>query len=301
MVKRKILITGSNGQLGRALVRFYSPSCDVVGVGVKDCDIQDYSAVRSCLRSVQPHVVMHTAAYTDVDGCEANEERAMLVNASGTENVARVCGEVSAKMIYYSTDYVFDGHKRFPYTETDVPNPQTMYGKSKLEGERRMQSVLDNCIILRVAWMYGIDGKNFLKTIVNAGCRQLEQRKQGRRSEPLKVVDDQIGSPTWTDDVARQTEVVIENDLTGLFHATSEGETSRYRLACDIFDLLSLDVIVEPCRSDEYPSGAPRPKYSSLENCKLKETGLNVMRDYLTALREFIERYGEELPTWSAK
>jgi dTDP-4-dehydrorhamnose reductase len=294
-VKRKILITGCHGQLGRALMPFFSCSNDVVGVAVEDCDVRNYTQVETCLRNMRPDIVLHTAAYADVDGCEANQQLALDVNAMGTENVARACEEIGAKMVYYSTDYVFDGAKGSPYVETDPVSPTNVYGRSKLEGEKRLASLLENYVILRVAWLYGIKGENFVKKIVKLGLKQLEAQKRGGQIEAIKIVDDQIGNPTWTMDVADQTKVVIENDLVGLFHCTAEGDTSWYQFARDIFAILSLDVRMQPCPSDEFPRPAPRPRYTSLENKRLKDAGLNVMRDYQTALREFLNKHGDAL------
>ncbi len=279
---------------------FFSCSYDVVGVAVEDCDVRNFSNVRTCFQNAQPDIVLHTAAYTDVDGCEANQQLALDVNAMGTENVARVCQEIGAKMVYYSTDYVFDGAKGSPYVETDPVSPKNVYGRSKLEGEKRLASLLEDGVILRVAWLYGIEGDNFVKKIVKLGLKQLEARKRGRQIEAIKVVDDQIGNPTWTIDVAAQTKVVIENELVGLFHCTAEGDTSWHQLASDIFTILSLDVQIKPCFSNELPRSAPRPKYTSLENKRLKDAGLNVMRDYQAALREFLNKYGDALCTCDA-
>jgi dTDP-4-dehydrorhamnose reductase len=296
-VKRKILITGCQGQLGRALMPFFSCSYDVAGVAVEDCDVRNYLQVQACLRNMRPDVVLHAAANTDVDGCEANQQLALDVNAMGTENVARACEKIGAKMVYYSTDYVFDGVKGSPYVETDPVSPKNVYGKSKLEGEKRLANLLEDYVILRVAWLYGIEGENFVKKIVKLGLKQLEARKRGLQIEVIKVVDDQIGNPTWTLDVAAQTKVVIENDLVGLFHCTAEGDTSWFQFASDIFAILSLDVRMEPCLSDEFPRPAPRPRCTSLENKRLKDAGLNVMRDYKAALKEFLNKYGEALWT----
>jgi dTDP-4-dehydrorhamnose reductase len=276
---------------------FFSCLYDVVGVAVEDCDVRNYSQVQTCLRNMRPDIVLHAAANTDVDGCEANQQLALDVNAMGTGNVARVCQEVGAKMVYYSTDYVFDGTKGSPYVETDPVSPKNVYGRSKLEGEKRLASLLGDYVILRVAWLYGIEGDNFVKKIVKLGLNHLEAQKRGRPIETIKVVDDQIGNPTWTMDVADQTKVVIDNDLVGLFHCTAEGDTSWFQFARDILTILSLDVRIQPCPSDEFPHSAPRPKYTSLENKRLKDAGLNMMRDYKAALKEFLNRYGDALLT----
>jgi dTDP-4-dehydrorhamnose reductase len=294
-VTRRILVTGSEGQLGQELVSFLSSAYDVVGVDFEDCDIRLYSNVRVCVRDVQPDIVIHSAAYTDVDECEIDQRTAMAVNTAGTENVARACKEVGARMVYYSTDYVFDGAKQSPYIETDATGPKTVYGKSKLEGERQVVDLLDDYVILRIAWVYGTEGKNFVKTMINLGLKQLEAQRQGRQMEPLKVIDDQMGNPTWTVEIAKQTRVVLEHNLIGLFHCTAEEETSWYGFASKIFEKLNMPVQIRPCTTEEFPRPAPRPRRSSLENKRLKEAGLNVMRPWDIALAEFLDQRGESL------
>jgi dTDP-4-dehydrorhamnose reductase len=297
----RILVTGAQGQLGRALVAHLDKEYEVVGVGKSECDIRSFDRVRDCFKDVKPQIVLHTAAYADVDGCETDEAHAMRVNAEGTEHVAHACRGIGARMIYYSTDYVFDGNKRSPYDETDSPNPQTVYGRSKLEGERRVGEILDNYIILRIAWLYGIEGNNFVTAMVRRGLEQIEMKRRGREVTPLKVVCDQIGSPTWTADVVKQTQVVIDHKLTGLFHCTAEGEVSRYRLVCDVFETLGLTVDLEPCPLKDYPAAAMRPKYTALANHRLNELGLNVMRHYRAALEEFLNIYKEEILSCAVK
>ncbi|MEW5993744.1 MAG: dTDP-4-dehydrorhamnose reductase [Candidatus Zixiibacteriota bacterium] len=295
MATRRILVTGCLGQLGTDLTEFLKGEYTVHGVDIQDFDIRDREKVLACLQEINPEVVLHTAAYTDVDGCETNRETAASVNVGGTENVARACRKVGAKMIYYSTDYVFDGGKPSPYVESDPTNPRTQYGWSKLEGEKAVASLLDNYAILRIAWVYGRAGKNFVRTMVQLGFRQLEQSRQGQIITPLKVVDDQVGNPCWTMEIARQTGVVLANNLTGVFHATSQGETSWYGFARAVFEKLNMPVQVRPCATEEFPRPAPRPKRSSLENRRLAEAGLNVMRHWETALAEFLAQKGESL------
>ncbi len=295
MATRRILVTGCRGQLGSDLIELLKGEYAVHGVDIQDFDIREYDRVLGCLKEIKPEVVLHTAAYTDVDGCQTNHETATSINAEGTENVARACREVKAKLIYYSTDYVFDGTKQSPYVETDSVGPKTVYGKSKLEGERQVVNLLDDYVILRIAWLYGRVGKNFMRTMVQLGFRQMQQSRQGEIITPLKIVDDQFGNPCWTQEVARQTRVVLVSDLTGVFHATSEGETSWYGFARMIFEKLNMPVQVRPCPTEEFPRPAPRPKRSSLENKRLKETGLNVMRRWDIALAEFLDQRGESL------
>lgn len=288
-------MTGCRGQLGSGLTELLKGEYAVRGVDIQDFDIREYDRVLGCLKEIKPEVVLHTAAYTDVDGCETNRETATSINAEGTENIARACREVGAKLIYYSTDYVFDGAKSSPYIESDPTNPQTHYGRSKLKGEKRVASLLDNYLILRIAWLYGGVGENFVRTMVQLGFRQMQQSRLGEIITPLKVVDDQFGNPCWTLEIARQTRVILANDLTGVFHATSEGETSWYGFARMIFEKLNMPVQVRPCPTEEFPRPAPRPKRSSLENKRLKDAGLNVMRRWDIALAEFLDQRGESL------
>jgi dTDP-4-dehydrorhamnose reductase len=289
MPTNRIVITGANGQLGSDLnALFRGGSSEVIGLTRHNMDITDRPRVRECILGLKPRVVLHTAAYTDVDACQGNESLAMRVNAEGTDNVASACAEVGARLIYYSTDYVFDGNKSSAYVESDVPNPQTVYGQSKLAGEQAVAASLSDHLIVRIGWVYGEHGKNFVRTIVSHALTNLDNAAGGHIVSPLKIVDDQIGNPTWTVDIVRQTEALVDSDLRGIVHATSEGEVSWFRFACDIFSMLDLNVDVMPCKTEDYPRPAQRPHHSTLENFRLKEADLNVMRPYREALAEFV-------------
>jgi dTDP-4-dehydrorhamnose reductase len=290
----KILITGHRGQLGTDLMTILAEEYPVFGVDLPELDICDQQAVRDCLKRELPEVVIHAAAITDVDGCEKDEAGAMAVNAAGTRNVALACAACGARMIYYSTDYVFDGTKSSAYVESDQPNPQTAYGRGKLAGEIAVQELLDSYAILRIGWVYGREGRNFVKTMIQMG--QEQQRLQGGGArEALRVVDDQLGNPTWTVDIARQTSVVIKHDLSGIFHATSDGETTWFRFAQDVFETLRMTVDLQPCTTLESGRLAPRPARSSLENNRLMLAGHNRMRNYQIALREFLDLHGKDI------
>lgn len=294
-MKKKLLVTGSKGQLGRDLIDTLSAKYNISGFDIDDVDIRNLEQLKSFFIQKKPGIVLHTAAFIDVDGCESDIETAMSVNAGGTENVALACKDIGAKLVYYSTDYVFDGENNSPYIESDQPNPQTIYGKSKLEGEKKIAEILDNYTILRIAWLYGAHGNNFVRTMIKLGNEQINNVKDGEGKEPLTVVIDQFGNPTWTVEIARQTEVVINNKLTGVYHCTSEGETTWYDFAKTIFMELPMKVFLKSCTTDEFPRPAKRPKYSVLENKNLKDLSLNIMSDYKTALREFFNRYGASL------
>jgi len=266
---------------------------DVVGFDVDTIDITNIDAVAAHVKRVQPDVVIHAAAFTDVDGCETQEETAMAVNSEGTRNVAAACHDCGARLIYYSTDYVFDGQAEEAYTEDDLPNPQTVYGRSKLAGERAVAAALEEYAIMRISWVYGEHGTNFVKTMLKLGRAQRQSAADGKTVDPIKVVNDQVGNPTWTRDVVRQTVTVIDRRLTGLFHATAEGICSWYQLARDTFEFRRMNAVVEPCSSDEFPRRAVRPALSALENARLKAAGANDMRDYRVALKEFCDDYEE--------
>jgi dTDP-4-dehydrorhamnose reductase len=291
----KILLTGHRGQLGSDLLRLLSDKCEVVGFDLPESDICNEQAVRDTVKREQPDVIIHAAAFTDVDGCESDRDLAMAVNAGGTRNLAMACAEVGARMIYYSTDYVFDGTKPEAYVESDHPNPKTVYGQSKLAGEQAVAELVDDHLILRIAWVYGRTGHNFVKTMIRLGRSQREQLDCGEQATPLKVVDDQFGNPTWTRDIARQTAALIDADIRGVAHATAEGETSWFGFAEDIFRLMAMPMKLVPCTTEEFPRPAPRPVRSSLENGRLKAAGLNLMRDNRDALEQFIRTESREL------
>jgi dTDP-4-dehydrorhamnose reductase len=291
----KILITGCQGQLGMDLMGYLSDHATVVGIDIADIDISNYSGLLDLFRTVKPQWVIHTAAWTDVDGCELNPGLAMTINADGTENVARATAKVGANMLYYSTDYVFDGMAKSPYVETDITNPQTVYGRSKLEGEERVKSVVDNYVIMRISWVYGLYGKNFVKTMLRLGREQAAAQRAGQALAPLKVVNDQVGNPTWTMEIAGQTKVILEDGLFGLFHATAESQTTWFGLTQQIFRQMKIEAELSPCRTEDFPRPAPRPHFSALENARLKEAGLNIMRPYGEQLEDFLTLHGEQL------
>jgi len=258
------------------------------GVDIKDFDILQKDTLKSCVSDFNPVFVLHAAAYTDVDGCEANRDKAMAVNAEVTGNLAKICNEKGAWLIYFSTDYVFDGRKDSPYNESDEALPVNVYGQSKLEGEKRVMAESENNTVMRLAWLYGFSGKNFIRAIIRQGWTQLQERRHGRLVNPLKIVNDQTGNPTWTVDVARQVRIIIENKIRGVVHAGSEGETTWFDYAGEIFEYLKMPVYFRPCSSEQYASPARRPANSRLENAVLNRAGLNVMRGYKVALHEFL-------------
>jgi dTDP-4-dehydrorhamnose reductase len=268
---------------------------NMTGVDIKDFDIRDGDEVEKRLFVLKPQITLHCAAFTDVDACEKDAKTAMEINADGAENIARACRKVGAVMLYYSTDYVFDGQKKSPYCEDDLPNPKTKYGQSKYEGEKKIAKNLKQFAIIRTSWLYGVHGKNFVKTMIRLGREQIENKKGGIGFRPLRVVDDQIGCPTSAKELVAQTKLIIDRGLTGLFHGACAGATSWFNFARAIFDNLSLDVDLEPCATEESPRPAPRPKYSALENARLNKLGLNVMTRWDKALKEFLDENRTEL------
>ncbi|MGB7569364.1 MAG: NAD(P)-dependent oxidoreductase, partial [Chitinivibrionales bacterium] len=204
------------------------------------------------------------------------------VNSNGIAHIARAARAINARVVHFSTDYVFDGTKNRPYVESDGANPQSVYGKSKLDGDRRLAQMLPDHIILRVAWLYGVHGQHFIKKIRD---RALQMQGTGK---PLKVVTDEVGTPTYTVDVCRQTLKLLTTDHRGTFHCTNEGFCSRYEFAREILKTYAIDVPLEPCTSKDFVLPAPRPAYSVLENQRLKQLGINIMRDWKVAFGEYV-------------
>lgn len=286
MKRKKIIITGAYGQLGSECRKIMSAAYDVYPFSKKELDIRDMDRVNSVVGDIRPHVILNCAAYTDVDGAESNKDIAEEVNVKGVANLAKVASNYGAKIIHISTDYVFDGRKEIPkaYTEYDQPSPISVYGDTKLEGEEQVRNICHNYIILRTGWVYGLHGKNFPKTILKLSLK---------KDTPLKVVDDQYGSPTWAKSIALQIQVMIKNELTGIYHATSEGYCSWYEFAKFLLEAIGIKKEVIPCSSEEFKRPAKRPKNSILENYQLKFRSLNIMPFWKYAFLAFLREEGE--------
>lgn len=283
MPQRTLLVVGCNGQLGRDLmIRAGAAGYAVKGVDLPNIDITDEKSVRAVVADAGAATVVNCAAYTAVDKCETDRDAAFAVNALGAGLCAHAARRLGARFVHISTDYVFDGAKTGAYVESDTPNPKSVYGKSKLAGEERVAAEGGEYGILRIAWLYGVRGANFVKTI-----RRLAQERAGR-GEPLKVVDDQIGSPTYTMEVCRQILRLIESGQTGLFHCTAEGSCSWFDFALAIVTAYGIDTPVVPCTTAEFPRPAPRPANSVLENARLKALGLNVMKPWREAFDDYL-------------
>jgi len=229
------------------------------------------------MREVRPEAVIHCAAYTNVDGAETDFEGAFKVNVIGSQNMAAGCLETGARLVYVSTDYVFDGEASEPYREFDPVNPQSVYGKTKWQGETMVRQILGRHYILRTAWLYG-EGNNFVRTMLRLADQQ----------PSLKVVDDQIGSPTSTVDLARAIFKLLSTDAYGTYHATCQGQCSWYEFACEIFRQIGKVIEVQPVTTAEFPRPAKRPAHSVLDNYMLRMTVGDPMRTWQEALREYL-------------
>ena len=279
----KIFVIGSRGQLGRDLVSLLVKNGHAVtGNDIPEIDIADYRSTLTRIREYAPDVIINCAAYTAVDACETHRQEAFAVNSIGAENIAQSALETGSRVIHISTDYVFDGTKNEPYVENDIPHPTSAYGQSKLEGEVRLASILPNHLIVRVSWLYGIHGQHFIKKIV------AKAKSLAGTVTPLTVVTDEVGTPTYTIDVCNQIMKLLQTEHTGIFHCTNEGSCSRYDFAGKILAAYHLNTPVVPCTSRDFVLPAPRPAYSVLENKRLKELGINVMRDWEDAFADYL-------------
>jgi dTDP-4-dehydrorhamnose reductase len=274
-----ILLLGARGQLGVDLVAALSPEHDVTAWDVDELDITDLNAVMGAVRKIRPALILNAAAYTDVDGCESNTEIAYRVNALGPRNLAIAALEEGSRILHISTDFVFDGEKRTPYLEFDEPNPVSVYGRSKLAGEQAIREITPRHYILRTAWLYGKHGHNFVKTML---------RLAGER-DTISVVDDQVGTPTTTADLIEAILAVIGTDAYGTYHATCEGACSWYDFAVAIFRHAGVSVRVEPTNTEALGRPAKRPAYSVLDNFMLRCQHHVTLRDWESALCEFMK------------
>ena len=284
----KTLIIGCNGQLGHDMVSVFKTEGHLVqGIDIPDIDITNTSSVETALKQSNPDIIINCAAYTAVDDCENSKETAFSVNAEGIATIAQAAKSIDTPVVHFSTDYVFDGLKKSPYIESDTPNPHSVYGKSKLEGERELSRITDKHYIFRIAWLHGKHGNNFAKTIRRVAVQKLKS------NEPLKVVNDQFGTPTYTKSICKQILPVIATSNYGVYHCTNEGECTWFDFAKYITQSLNIDIEILPCTTAEFPRPAPRPPYSVLENNHLKSLGLNNMPHWKEAFQAFIEEIKE--------
>lgn len=288
----KILISGANGQLGNELISILKNgkseignigsayvNCEIIAADVDNFDITNQVIIEEFLTSNKPDIVINCAAMTNVDGCETNEETAMQVNALGPRNLAIACNKAGIKLVHISTDYVFDGVAKVPYREWDLCNPQSIYGKSKYMGEEFVRQFCKKYFIIRTAWLYGYVGKNFVKTMLKLGSEKSE----------IKVVNDQFGNPTNANDLAYHILKVAETENYGTYHCTGIGEVSWCTFAKKIMEYANLSCKVIPCTTEEFPTPAKRPAFSSLDNLMLKSTVGDEMRPWSEALEMYIK------------
>ena len=274
----KVLVTGVGGQLGYDVIKeLEKRNIDCIGADRAEFDITDFEAARKFITDFMPDVVIHCSAYTAVDKAEDEPELCHLVNAVGTENVAKICKEIDAKMVYISTDYVFDGRKEGFYEVDDLPNPINVYGKTKLDGEKVVQKNLEKYFIVRISWVFGINGNNFIKTMLRLGKERSE----------LNVVSDQFGSPTYTVDIATLLVDMIQSEKYGIYHATNEGECSWAEFAEEIFKISNMDVKVNPIASVEYHTKARRPMNSRLSKESLSRGGFVGLPSWKYSIKRF--------------
>jgi len=315
----KVLIIGATGQLGAEFMRVLPSDHQVIAASRADFDITNLEKTVDFIKNAEPDAIIHAAAFTDVDGAESRRDIAFMINSLGTRNVAIAAREVDAKLFYISTDYVFDGTKKGPYLEFDQPNPLNVYGRSKLLGEQFVKEQLHKFFIIRTAWLYGASGKNFVNTMLN-----LAQEK-----EVLQVVNDQRGTPTWTEDLARQIKELIPTELYGTYHCASQGSCTWHEFALEIFRCAGYEaevdpsgsaylipgphvlrpktqdlapniqdlrpIIIRPVNSEEFPRPAKRPKNSVLENYMLKLQRLDIMPPWEESLERFMKMVKREV------
>lgn len=276
----KVLVTGVKGQLGYDVVNeLKKRGYMAVGVDIEEMDITDADAVEKVISDVLPEAVIHCAAYTAVDAAEDNAELCCRINGEGTKNIALVCKKLDIKMIYISTDYVFDGKGEHMWQPDDVRQPLNVYGQSKLEGELAVQKYLEKYFIVRISWVFGINGKNFIKTML----------KLGKERGKVSVVNDQIGSPTYTFDLAILLVDMVETDKYGVYHATNEGLCSWYEFACEIFKQANMAVEVTPVNSQAFPVKAERPRNSRMSKEKIVQKGFKRLPTWQDALQRYLK------------
>jgi len=281
----KIVIAGSKGQLGSDCMSLLAKDHDVVGVDLDEIDITDDKDVEKIIGGVSPDVIVNCAAYTNVDAAESDRETAWQVNVQGPRNMATAAKKYTSLFIHVSTDYVFDGKKEVPdaYVEDDAPKPTSWYGVTKLEGERAVGETADRYMIVRPAWMYGIHGGNFFKTMLRLALRN--------PAKEIKVVNDQFGSPTWSYSLARQIKKLIEVKGQGIYHTTAEGYCTWYEAARYFLEKMGIEHRIMPCTTEKYPTPALRPKNSILKNVRLQEDNIDTMSHWKSDMDLYVARF----------
>ena len=277
---KKVIVTGANGQLGRAINQLYAGSTEyeLINTDVGELDITNIDKVMEFTRGIRPYAIINCAAYTAVEACESEEDLAFRINAIGPRNLSIAATETGAKLMHVSTDYVFDGNGHRPYLETDPVGPQGAYGRTKLAGENFVREFGYKHYIVRTAWLYG-DGKNFVKTML----------RLSETNDKVRVVKDQVGSPTSAAELAKAIAYLLPTENYGLFHGTCEGDCSWAQFTEEIFRLAGKSTVVEPITSEEYGAAVKRPAYSILENYMLKMTTDFMFSDWHDAIAEYLK------------
>ena len=274
---QKIIIIGAKGMLGQDLVTIFSGdnNYEVITLDRNEIDITKENEVKEKISKLKPEIIINAAAYTDVEGCEDNKDLCLKVNGQALKHLAKACQENNAILVHYSTDYIFNGEEKEGYKEDyDKINPINIYGEGKALGEKNIKENCEAYYILRTAWLFGKNGKNFVDTMLNLA----------KKLKELKVINDQHGKPTYTQDLAKRTKEIIENkEEFGIYHVTNEDETTWYEFALEIFRQAGVKIKVNPCTSEEFPTKAKRPHYSSLINTKLSK-----MRSWKEALGDYL-------------
>jgi dTDP-4-dehydrorhamnose reductase len=276
----KVMIFGASGLLGKALMREWKGD-EVVGLSSRDVDIRDAQRVLQVVREARPDWIVLSAAYTDVDGCESNRELAFSVNRDGAGKVAEAARQTGARLLFLSSDYVFDGKKSSPYEVSDAQNPQSIYGKSKAEAEVRLLEIVPDCCIVRTSWLFGMDGKCFPDTILRLAANR----------PALDVVNDQRGCPTYTEDLAKAIVELCSKAASGIVHVTNQGDCTWFEFARKIVGQAGLTTEVRPVSSQQMARPAPRPAYSVLSAKSLQELGVS-MPGWQDALRRYMAKRG---------
>jgi dTDP-4-dehydrorhamnose reductase len=276
----RIVVTGVNGQLGYDVVKELGKRKykNVFGIDIEDLDLVDEEAVKSLMKKIKPDIIIHCAAFTAVDKAEDNESTCYNVNVNGTKYLLESAKEFDSKFMYISTDYVFSGDKATEYIIDDLPDPKSVYGKTKYLGEVETQKH-EKHFILRISWVFGKNGNNFIKTMIGLG----------KDKDSLNIVDDQLGSPTYTYDLAKLIADMIKTDKYGVYHATNEGVCSWYEFAQKIFEYLDINVKLNPITTDQYPTKAKRPKNSSMSKKSLIDNGFELLPPWQDALKRYLK------------
>lgn len=277
---QRIMVTGAGGQLGAELAHLpKAEGVEIIALNRSDLDVTDSEQCRAVLKKHRPDAIIHCGAYTAVDKAESEPDEAFRVNGAGTRNLAVAASAAGIKLCYISTDYVFDGTGAVPYNEYDLTNPQTAYGKSKLAGEYAVQTMHNRFFIVRTSWVFGKYGNNFVKTML----------KMGIERDSLKVVSDQLGSPTYTYDLAHFLLELVQTENYGIYHASNTGICSWHEFAQAIFEERGIKTQVDPCTTDEFPRPAPRPAYSVMDHSAIRSNDFQPLRPWREALQHYLK------------